>query len=381
MHAGDRRPPCRISAPSARAALPIALLIAAGAALGDAPGAERAVDLAHVVVEQDVGRARALDALVRADDPRRRHRRLERIGLEPLVEEVRGAHRHELDEDRLLALRELLEAAGEAGQGQQRPRIEAGQVGRGDGQDRLDEPGHLDHQLAVFLVRLGVARRPAAQLADGPAVVVDPPQVVAAAVGRALALVERRERAVERQDVQAVPRQLEVADDLGPEQRDDVAEDREAEAREELLGHRGAAQDVALLEDEGLHAGAGEIGGADQAVVAAADDDRVVGLGHCSLLGRARDGAVIQPAYVSCSLAEADPRVGLHTGGSAGDRQVSVGTAFHPRDGPTQSEDAVAGMVGLFRVERLRRLPRHRVQRASARRPRSSTSRRSTSTS
>ena len=30
----------------------------AGPALGDAPGAERAVDLAHVVVEQDVGRAR-----------------------------------------------------------------------------------------------------------------------------------------------------------------------------------------------------------------------------------------------------------------------------------------------------------------------------------
>ena len=49
----------RISAPSARAARAIAFDDAAGAALRDAPGAEGAVDLAHVVVEQDVGRARA----------------------------------------------------------------------------------------------------------------------------------------------------------------------------------------------------------------------------------------------------------------------------------------------------------------------------------
>ena len=252
----------------------------AGPALGDAPRPERAVDLAHVVVEQDVGRARALDALVGADDPGRGHRRLERVRLEPLVEELRRAHRHELDEDRLLALRQRLEAAGEAGQRHQRPRVDAGQVGRGDGQDRLDEAGHLDHQLAVFLVRLGVARRPAAQLADRPAVVVDPPQVVAAAGLRALALVQRRDRPVERQDVEAVLRQLEVADDLGPQQRHDVGEDREAEAREDLLGDRRAAEHVALLEDERLEPGAGEICGADEAVVAATDDDGVVGLGQ-----------------------------------------------------------------------------------------------------
>ena len=92
--------------------------------------------------------------------------------------------------------------------GMQRARVEAREVGRRDGQDRLDEAGHLDHELAVFLVRLRVARRPAAQLADRPAVVVDPPQVVAAAGRRALALAQRRERAVERQDVEAVLRQL-----------------------------------------------------------------------------------------------------------------------------------------------------------------------------
>ncbi len=181
---------------------------AAGPALGDPPRPERAVDLAHVVVEQDVRGPRALDALVGADDPGCGHRGLERLGLEPLVEEVRGAHRHELDEDRLLALGECLEAPRQTRQRQQWPRIEAGQVGRGDGQDRLDEAGHLDHQLAVFLVGLGVDRRPAAQLADRPAVVVDAPQVVATAGRRPLALVQRRERPVERQDVETVLGQL-----------------------------------------------------------------------------------------------------------------------------------------------------------------------------
>ena len=172
----------------------------------------------------------------------------------------------------------------EAAERQQRARVERGQVGRGDREDRLDEAGHLDHELAVFLVGLGVGRRPAAELADRPAVVVDPPEVVAAALGRARRPAERRERPVERQDVEAVARQLELADDLGPEQRDDVREDREPEAREELLGDRGAAEDVALLEDERLQPGPGQVGGADEPVVAAADDDRVVALGQAEFL-------------------------------------------------------------------------------------------------
>ena len=94
-----------------------------------------------------------------------------------------------------------------------------------------------------------------------------------------------------------MPRQLQVADDLGPKQRDDVAEDGEPEAREDLLGDRGAAQHVALLEDERLQAGPREVGGADQAVVATADDDRVVRPGHPVSSSRAPEGApTIQPA-------------------------------------------------------------------------------------
>ena len=55
---------------------------------------------------------------------------------------------------------------------------------------------------------------------------------------------------------------------------------REAEARDDLLGDGRAAEHVAPLEHEHAPAGPGEVGGADQAVVAAADHDRVVALGH-----------------------------------------------------------------------------------------------------
>ena len=276
---------------------------AAGPALRDAPGPEGAVDLAHVVVKEHVGRAGTPDAEVRADDPAGAHRRLERVRLEPLVEEVRCAHRHQLDEDRLLSLRQPLERPGEAAERHERSWVEAREVRRDDGQDRLDEAGHVDHELAVLLVGLGVVLRPAAQLANRPAVVVDAPQIVAATRLWPVARAQRGERPVEREDVEAVLRELEVADDLRPQEADDIREDAEPEAREELLGHRGATEDVAPLQDERLEAGARQVGRADEAVVAPADDHRVVAVGH----------AVVPSAVSDCigvaTLADVPPDV------------------------------------------------------------------------
>ena len=88
----------RISAPNARAALRDRLGDRSGPALGEPPGAERAVDLAHVVVQQHVRRPGGPRTHERADDPARRLRRLEHVGLEPLVEKIGGAHRHQLVE-------------------------------------------------------------------------------------------------------------------------------------------------------------------------------------------------------------------------------------------------------------------------------------------
>ena len=94
---------------------------------------------------------------------------------------------------------------------------------------------------------------------------------------------ERGERRrIPRQHLEPVPLELEVADDLGPQQAVDVGGGGDLVAGPDLLGDAGAAEDFAPLEHEHLHAGPGQVGGGHQTVVAAADDDEIVGLGHRS---------------------------------------------------------------------------------------------------
>ena len=81
-------------------------------------------------------------------------------------------------------------------------------------------------------------------------------------------------------------RQLQLPDDLRAQQAHDVGQDAERVAGDDLVARRGAAQDVALLEDQRLPAGLRQVGGGRQAVVAPADDHRVVALGHPRLLLR-----------------------------------------------------------------------------------------------
>ena len=65
-------------------------------------------------------------------------------------------------------------------------------------------------------------------------------------------------------------------DDLGIEQADGVARRAVAVAGQELLGDGGAADIGRRLQDGDLEALLGQIISAGQAVVAGADDDRVV---------------------------------------------------------------------------------------------------------
>jgi hypothetical protein len=51
----------------------------------------------------------------------------------------------------------------------------------------------------------------------------------------------------------------------------------------EFLGHAGAAHHVPPFQHAHLHAGLGEVERADQAVVAAADDEGVVAVAHVLL--------------------------------------------------------------------------------------------------
>jgi hypothetical protein len=77
-------------------------------------------------------------------------------------------------------------------------------------------------------------------------------------------------------DLQAVPFQLHVADDLGIEQADGIARRAVPESRMEFVGHRRAADLVGRFEDRDLETLLGEVMGASQAVMPSADNQNVV---------------------------------------------------------------------------------------------------------
>ena len=81
-----------------------------GAAAAEAPGTECAVDFAHVVMEENVGGAGRANTEEGADDARGGHGGFEDVRFEPLVEKIRGAHGHKLDERVALVRREFTEA-------------------------------------------------------------------------------------------------------------------------------------------------------------------------------------------------------------------------------------------------------------------------------
>ena len=73
----------------------------------------------------------------------------------------------------------------------------------------------------------------------------------------------------------------------------------EEAGRGHILGNGEAADRVVALDDQHLHPGAGEIGGAGQAVMAGADDARVIsGHDYSSLAGAAaRAAALLRSAW------------------------------------------------------------------------------------
>ena len=85
------------------------------------------------------------------------------------------------------------------------------------------------------------------------------------------------------QHLQAVRREVEVGHDLRVQQADGVGIDGVAKARVELFGQRCAADAVPGLQYQHPAAGGSEVGGTDQAVVPATDDDDIHALCHGSL--------------------------------------------------------------------------------------------------
>ena len=98
-----------------------------------------------------------------------------------------------------------------------------------------------------------------------------------------VAIRKRRERALEREDLQAVARQIEIPDDLRAEQAHNVGAHGVLESGVDLFGDGGTPEHVPLLEHHDTLARPGEVGGVDEAVVAPTDDDGVVAVAGAHL--------------------------------------------------------------------------------------------------
>ena len=135
-------------------------------------------------------------------------------------------------------------------------------------EQRLDELLDPRDVVLVAIHRVGVSLRVTGDLTDVRVTVLAEQEVIA--------VLHRREGRVHEQGHEPVPHEVELLDDLRPDEAEPVGEGGEAEPRMELFGDRGAADEVASLEDEGAKPGLREVGAIDEAIVAAADDDGVV---------------------------------------------------------------------------------------------------------
>ena len=105
----------------------------------ETPRPRGAVDLAHVVVEQHVGGPRRGDAQEGAHDAARRHGGLEGVGLEPAVEVVGGARRHEPREFVETPVAEAREVRGQVNEAAQLLRADRAHP-RGRHREQLPDP-------------------------------------------------------------------------------------------------------------------------------------------------------------------------------------------------------------------------------------------------
>jgi len=88
------------------------------------------------------------------------------------------------------------------------------------------------------------------------------------------------EGAVEWKDFEAVVGEIQLTNDFGAEERDDVRTFGEEKAGDDFFGNGGTAEDAAAFEDDHFFTGFGQVGGVDEAIVTASDDDYIVELRH-----------------------------------------------------------------------------------------------------
>ena len=233
-----------------------------------APHAPLAPRFAHDVMKEHVAGAGHRGARHGADDGVGGEGRLELVGLEPAIKQ--GSRGSGEDLDRVGGCR--AETAERSAERQERPEVaHAGpqDVRRRRRDRRLDEGRHPIEHGFVRREAFGVAR---AELRDLAAVELG----IRSEQERSAVEKRRERRRLPGKHLEPVPGEAQVAHDLLAEEAVDVGCRRDLEAGKGFLGHAGPADQVATLEHEDPQPGTGQVARRHQAVVARADDDRVV---------------------------------------------------------------------------------------------------------
>ena len=225
-----------------------------------------AVDLADPVVHQDVRRAGRHRATPPADDGLRCQRPLDAWIVEPLVQQIRGAHREQPHHLVDVAAAEATELRGRA---QPRRQVADPHVRRDHEQQRLHQAGDPFEVPIEPDVGLGVVRVERRDVPDVASEVT--PERQRCAAGERHEVVGGDDR-----HLVAVPAQLQLADDPLGHQRDDVGGRRDPVAIPQILRRGRAAEDRAAFQDEDVAAGPREVRGARETVVPAPDHDHIV---------------------------------------------------------------------------------------------------------
>ncbi len=196
-------------------------------------------------------------------------RRLDGVALEPPVEELACAARREIPQVALRAARKKCELPAQR-EGAQAAAPAPVQVGRCLEDESAQRIRRCFDGAVVVGQALRVARGKPGQFPLGIGEGRSQPERTVVGQGQ-----EIREGALE--DFQSVLGQAQVADHLGVKQAHRVGGRGIAKSGSEFLGYRRAAHHGAPLEYAHLEPRAGEVAGAHEAVVAAADDDDIVG--------------------------------------------------------------------------------------------------------
>ncbi len=249
----------------------------AHAADGMTPDALLAVDLAEGVMQQHIGRAGLIRAGEIADDAVEAVDCFDRVAFEPAIEIIAGRHGEEVEQFAPMLdvepFQPACQRAALSSSGKAASQPPPGRLG-GACSTTSRSTSPAVQLLGIGIEPVGVATREFRDLV----------MRLAGADLEVAAILQRQEiRQPALDDAQPMGGQFEIGDDLGIEQRDRVGRDRIAEARMEFLGHRRPADDTARLEHGDTEPGLGQIGGTDQPVMTASDDDDVAHDGSSKL--------------------------------------------------------------------------------------------------